>query len=203
MRIEDQTPVSVTSGNEVIKCHKCVSVGACCCQKKATLSAMPAAAATRTAKSFGDRSNHNEVRSKISRVAPSGRLTVERTDVGDVNKSNEENEILPERLLESKGEQPDLVLQSLRSENSHDASPDDDRRRVHSHILGKAGQTYLLPEYPKSSRTRQASTEVVYSVERDTTMRSGFATEKEQPPRRQTSIIQAAQTALTDQGVSA
>ena len=176
MGIEDQKPVASPSDLKkelkVCNVHVAIDLNG----TATTMSAQPAVE-TQRARSCGSfQKDGLGTEDKISRVAPSGRLTVERTDVGDVNKGNEENEIL--QLHESKGEQSDLVLQSLRSENAHDAGPDDCSLPGSPADIREGGTNVSSAEVPEAIAVRISSTEDtedVSSVVRDTTMRSGFA----------------------------
>lgn len=110
---------------------------------------------------------------KISPVAPVRSARAEREVVSDSNdKEIKENDLLYDV---SKGEMPDFVLQSLRGNNSHDAGPADGRRSG-SPADSREGGTNVSPaEVPEAIADKKSSTEVVSSVVRDATMRSGFA----------------------------
>ena len=85
MEIEVQRPVASPSDSEKIPWIEYASVeGSSSGMVTAGSVTIPIVAATQTAKSSGDGPNRSGVRSKISRVVPSGRLTVERTDVANV-----------------------------------------------------------------------------------------------------------------------
>ena len=174
MEIEVQRPVASPSDSEKIPWTEHASVeGSSSGMVTAGSVTIPIVAATQTAKSFGERSNHNGVRSKISRVAPSGRLPVERTDVGDVNKSNDDNEILHKRLHESNGEMQDFDLQSLRSDNSHEAGPDIGRSSG-SPADEVKGRTNVSSTTPEIIAVKEKFHEDCISVVRDTTPGSGL-----------------------------
>jgi len=208
--IEDQKPVASPSDSK--KEPKVCNVYAATVLNgmATTMSAQPAVG-TQRARSCGSFQIEGlGTEDKISRVAPSDSVTVERSDVGDVNKGNEDNEI----LQESKGEQPDLVLQSLpNGTSSKDTGPtadtlssDSDGSQVdRSHHVRTAVPQEFVPDsdaglehgrrsgspadiregganvspavVPEAIADEISSTEVVSSVVRDTTMRSGFAPE--------------------------